>query len=72
MNKRRYGIIGEKIAQSYLINKDYEIIETNYYTKRWEIDIICQNIDYTIAKTGQMMYYVVGGINLCIEKILLQ
>ena len=42
MNKRKYGIIGEKIAQSYLINKDYEIIETNYYTKRGEIDIICK------------------------------
>lgn len=42
MNKRKYGIIGEKIAQCYLVNKDYEIIETNYYTKRGEIDIICQ------------------------------
>ena len=42
MNKRKYGIIGEKIAQSYLINKDYEIIETNYYTKRGEIDIFCK------------------------------
>lgn len=42
MNKRKFGIIGEKIAQDYLANKGYEIIETNYYTKRGEIDIICK------------------------------
>lgn len=42
MNKRRFGIIGEKIVQGYLINKGYEIIETNYYTKKGEIDIICK------------------------------
>lgn len=43
MNTKRFGIIGEKIAQGYLINKGYEIIETNFYTKRGEIDIIAQN-----------------------------
>ena len=42
MNKRKFGIIGEKIAQGYLTNKGYEVIETNYYTKRGEIDIICK------------------------------
>ena len=42
MNKRKFGIIGEKIAQGYLINKGYEIVETNYYTKRGEIDIIAK------------------------------
>jgi len=42
VNKRKFGIIGEKIAQGYLTNKGYEVIETNYYTKRGEIDIICQ------------------------------
>jgi len=40
MNKRRLGIIGEKIAQSYLIKKGYEILETNFYTRKGEIDII--------------------------------
>lgn len=40
VNTRRFGIIGEKIAQGYLINKGYEILETNFYTKRGEIDII--------------------------------
>ena len=44
MNTRRFGIIGEKIAQGYLINKGYEILETNFYTKRGEIDIITKKI----------------------------
>ena len=39
MNKRRFGIIGEKIAQGYLINKGYKILETNFYTKRGEIQM---------------------------------
>ena len=42
MNKRKFGIIGEKIAQGYLINKGYKILETNYYTRNGEIDIIAQ------------------------------
>ena len=40
MNKRRFGIIGEKIAQGYLINKEYKILGTNFYTRNGEIDII--------------------------------
>ena len=40
MNTRRFGIIGEKIAQDYLRKKGYKILETNFYTKRGEIDII--------------------------------
>ena len=42
MNTRKFGIIGEKIAQGYLINKGYEILENNYYTRRGEIDIIAK------------------------------
>ena len=37
MNKRKFGIIGEKISQGYLINKGYKILETNYYTRNGEI-----------------------------------
>lgn len=48
MNKRRFGIIGEKIAQSYLIKKGYEVLETNFYTKRGEIDIIAKKDNYII------------------------
>ena len=54
MNKRRFGIIGEKIAQDYLRNKGYEILETNFYTKKGEIDIIVQkdkNIIFIEVKT---------------------
>lgn len=42
MNKRRFGLIGEKIAQGYLKDKGYEVINTNFYTKRGEIDIVAK------------------------------
>ena len=34
MNKRKFGIVGEKIAQAYLKNNGYEIVKTNFYTKK--------------------------------------
>ena len=41
MNNKIKGKIGENIAQEYLTNKGYKIIETNYrYSKIAEIDII--------------------------------
>ena len=42
MNKRKFGIIGEKMAQKYLKDNKYEIIENNYYTRNGEIDIIAR------------------------------
>lgn len=42
MNTRRFGIIGEKIAQKFLRNNGYKILETNFYTKMGEIDIIAE------------------------------
>lgn len=48
MNKRKFGIIGEKIAQDYLRNQDYEILETNFYTRRGEIDVIAQKDKYIV------------------------
>lgn len=54
MNSRRFGLIGEKIAQGYLINKKYEILETNFYAKTGEIDIIAKknnNIIFVEVKT---------------------
>ncbi len=60
MNKRRFGIIGEKIAQGYLINKQYEILETNFYTQRGEIDIIAQKdkcIIFVEVKTRTNLKY---------------
>ena len=60
MNKRRFGIIGEKIAQDYLRNNRYEIIETNFYTQKGEIDIISKkdnSIIFTEIKTRNNMKY---------------
>ena len=60
MNTRRFGIIGEKFAQDYLRNKGYKILETNFYTKRGEIDIIAQKGNYIIfieVKTRTNMKY---------------
>ena len=48
MNTRRFGIIGEKIAQGYLINSGYEILKTNFYTKMGEIDIIAKKDKYIV------------------------
>lgn len=48
MDKRKLGRIGEKIAQIYLKKKGYEILETNFYTKKGEIDIITQKDDCII------------------------
>lgn len=60
MNKRKFGFIGEKIAKYFLIKKGYEIIETNFYTKRGEIDIIAQKnncIIFVEVKTRSNLKY---------------
>ena len=36
------GKIGEKIAKEYLTNQGYEILHTNWRTKRYEVDIIAK------------------------------
>jgi putative endonuclease len=41
-NKVKLGKFGEQIAANYLQNKGYQILETNYYTRDGEIDLICQ------------------------------
>lgn len=48
LNKRKFGIIGEKIAQGYLVNKDYNILDTNFYTRGGEIDIIAKKNEYIV------------------------
>ena len=40
MNNQTLGKLGEQIAVSYLRNQGYKIIETNFYKKWGEIDII--------------------------------
>ena len=41
--KRKFGDIGEKIAEKYLIDKGYRIIEKNYLKPYGEIDIVGAN-----------------------------
>lgn len=48
MNKRRIGIIGEKIAHNYLRSNGYDILSTNYYTRSGEIDVIAKKKNYLI------------------------
>lgn len=48
LNKRKFGIIGEKIAQGYLKKEGYEIITTNFYTRSGEIDIIAKKDRYIV------------------------
>lgn len=60
MNKRKFGIIGEKLAQGFLINNEYRIIDTNFYTRKGEIDIIAQkdkSIIFVEVKTRTNLDY---------------
>ena len=41
-NTRKTGDIGEKIAQKYLKEREYSIIETNYLKNWGELDIVAQ------------------------------
>ena len=41
----------EKMAQKYLKDNKYEIIENNYYTRNGEIDIIASKNNYIILNT---------------------
>ena len=38
--KRKFGDIGEKIAEEYLISKGYKVIEKNYQKPWGEIDLV--------------------------------
>ncbi|MFC2118569.1 YraN family protein [Bacteroidota bacterium] len=40
MEHYELGIKGEKIAQKYLIKNNYRILETNWRSKGYEVDII--------------------------------
>ena len=60
MNKRKFGIIGEKLAQGFLINKGYEILDTNFFSRNGEIDIIAQKdniIVFVEVKTRSSFEY---------------
>ena len=41
MTNKHYGYQSENLAKQYLIKQHYTIIESNYYSKYGEIDLIC-------------------------------
>lgn len=43
MDNKKKGSYGENLAKEFLLNKGYTILETNYYTKSGEIDIIAKD-----------------------------
>ena len=45
-NTTEVGAFGENICKNYLTNKGYNIIESNYYSRYGEIDIIASNDRY--------------------------
>jgi len=61
MDKSRFfGDKGEKIAYEYLISNGYNILETNWYFNKKEIDIICKKNNELIiveVKTRSSEYF---------------
>lgn len=58
---RSTGQLGEDYAASLLVQKGYQIVERNYYSRFGEIDIIAQNSKYIIfaeVKTRDENYQV--------------
>jgi len=49
VNKKQHnkvtGDLGERIAETYLINKGFRIIERNYWRKWGEIDVVAEKED---------------------------
>jgi len=50
LDRKEIGKLGERIASQYLTNKGFNIIETNYWKKWGEIDIV--------AKKGGVVHFV--------------
>ena len=44
-NNKKIGNLGEKIAQKYLVDKGYTLVDTNFWRKWGEIDIIAKKND---------------------------
>ena len=43
MEKKKVGVLGEKIALALLRSNGYRVLEKNFYTKFGEIDIVAQD-----------------------------
>lgn len=64
-HNQKIGKIGEKIAEKYLINKKYNIIEKNYRERYGEIDLIAldnskKEIVFVEVKTRTNLKYGAG------------
>lgn len=59
-NNKKVGAIGEKIAKEYLQKEGYKILETNFYCRFGEIDIVAKNGDEIVfveVKTRKQIRY---------------
>lgn len=59
-NNKKVGAIGEKIAMQYLQKEGYEILETNFYCRFGEVDIVAQKgneIIFVEVKTRKQIRY---------------
>ncbi len=45
LSNRASGDLGEELARRYLVRKGYEIVESNYRTRRGELDLISRQAD---------------------------
>ena len=48
MKRRDTGILGEKLARDFLIEKGYRILENNFRCPEGEIDIVARHGDYLV------------------------
>lgn len=44
----RQGIKGEEIAEKYLIQKGFEILERNYHSQQGEVDIVAKDKEFLV------------------------
>jgi putative endonuclease len=45
---RAKGLHGEEVAAEYLVGKGYKIVKKNYYSGRYEIDLIAENDTHVV------------------------
>ena len=48
MKRKETGILGEKLAQDYLIKRGFRILENNYRCPHGEIDIVARDNDFLV------------------------
>ncbi len=44
-DKKKIGNKGEELAEKFLLQKNYKIIEKNYRFGKGEIDIVCEDLE---------------------------